>query len=102
VLYRKTIIMQEAGNAYRLADWQAPDTAEKPHHLLSPSNEQPVDECYARTLRPWTDTDTGKAIREGLRCDYDTHQWPNRVISSQTPASATCMARPMDHTLSFP
>jgi hypothetical protein len=43
--------MQEAGNAYRLADWQAPDTAEKSHHLLSPSNEQPVDGCYARTLR---------------------------------------------------
>jgi hypothetical protein len=66
VLYRKTIIMQEAGNAYRLADWQAPDTAEKPHHLLSPSNEQPVDECYARTLRPWTDTGTGKAIKKCL------------------------------------
>jgi hypothetical protein len=40
VLYRQVITMQEVGNAtYRLAELQAPETAEKSLHLLSPSNE---------------------------------------------------------------
>jgi hypothetical protein len=31
--------------------------------VVAEHSQQPVDDCYARTLRPWTDIGAGKDIR---------------------------------------
>jgi hypothetical protein len=65
--------MQEVGNAIPSCRLAGARYRRVITSLLSPSNnEQPDECCYARTLEPWTDIGTGKAIKKGLHCDYDT------------------------------
>jgi hypothetical protein len=94
--------MQEVGNAIPSCRLAGARYRRVITSLLSPSNnEQPDECCYARTLEPWTDIGTVKTIKKGLHCDYDTLMVDSSHIITQTPASATCKARPMDHILPF-